>query len=308
MGVVHKSKRNSILLGQDNNALTWLIIINATIFILLNFIKIIYMVSDTSMVAFQVQILDWAVLPGQPANLAEKPWTLFTYMFTHIEVWPMIGTTLWLWWFGYILQDLSGNSRLAPVYLYSGLAGAFAFVLATFFIPQLSNSTPAGTSALIGGGASVMGVAIATTALAPGYRVFPMLNGGIPLWIITLVFVAIDFSTIGSTSGNYAVAHLAGGLMGYLFVVQLGRGYDMGAWMMRFSNWVNDLFNPEKKYKQAPLRKNHFYKATKKPFEKTARVTEQKIDELLDKISKEGYHSLTDEEKEMLKKASNEGY
>ncbi|MEP7319853.1 MAG: DUF6576 domain-containing protein, partial [Panacibacter sp.] len=55
-----------------------------------------------------------------------------------------------------------------------------------------------------------------------------------------------------------------------------------------------------------PLSQQKFYKSNRKPFEKIPRVTQQKLDELLDKINQEGYASLSAEEKEFLKKASQE--
>ena len=61
MSVMHKNRRNPILLGQDNNALTWLLIINAVVFVAINFIKIIYFLSyETQTEAlqnFNLQIL-----------------------------------------------------------------------------------------------------------------------------------------------------------------------------------------------------------------------------------------------------------
>jgi hypothetical protein len=42
------------------------------------------------------------------------------------------------------------------------------------------------------------------------------------------------------------------------------------------------------------------------PFKKANIITQQRIDEILDKISQKGYHSLTEDEKEMLKRASQE--
>ena len=74
MSVMHQNRRNPILLGQDNNALTWLIIINAVVFVGINFIKIIYFLSyDTPMEAlqnFHLQILDWVSLPANLEKLA----------------------------------------------------------------------------------------------------------------------------------------------------------------------------------------------------------------------------------------------
>ena len=80
----------------------------------------------------------------------------------------------------------------------------------------------------------------------------------------------------------------------------------MGTWMHRFAAWVNDLFNPEKKHYPKAAKDEVFYKATRKPFQKTPHVTQQRVDELLDKINRFGYNHLTEEEKEFLQKASKE--
>jgi len=85
----------------------------------------------------------------------------------------------------------------------------------------------------------------------------------------------------------------------------LQKGNDWGQWMTDVVNWADDLFNPEKKHVKNPPKSQLFYKANK-PFEKTPHVTQQRVDDLLDKIHHKGYHSLTEEEKEFLKKASME--
>ncbi|HEY6977265.1 MAG TPA: rhomboid family intramembrane serine protease [Chitinophagaceae bacterium] len=310
MSVMHQNRRNPILLGQDNNALTWLIIINAVVFVGINFIKIIYFLSyDTPMEAlqnFHLQILDWVSLPANLDKLAGRPWTILVYMFSHDSVWQLIGSLLWLWGFGYILQELTGNTKLIPIYLYGGVAGALFFILSSYFITQ---SAEGGTTsfALIGGGAAVMAVATATTTYAPKYRIFPMISGGIPLWILTLLFVTIDYATIATDKTSFALAHLGGAVIGFLFITQMQRGNDWSLWMINFINWLNDLFNPEKKYRKKPVAQQRGYKTTsRKPFEKTPRITQQKLDEILDKINMEGYHSLSQEERDFLKKASQE--
>jgi hypothetical protein len=159
---------------------------------------------------------------------------------------------------------------------------------------------------MLGGGAAVMAVALATTTLAPDYRIFPQINGGLPLWVLTVVFVAIDFATIASTSGGMAVAHLAGGAVGFIFIKQLGKGNDLGSWMIDFIHWVDNLFNPEKKYNTKSPKDTHYYKTTEPPYKKTPNVTQQKLDEILDKINQQGYNMLTDDERSFLKKASKE--
>ena len=47
-----------------------------------------------------------------------------------------------------------------------------------------------------------------------------------------------------------------------------------------------------------------FYKTgNQKPFVKRSIVTQQRIDEILDKINQKGYHLLSEEEKSILKRA-----
>lgn len=305
MGIKDYNNKRIPLLGQDNNALTWLIIINGTIFILLNFLKLVYFFSEVPLDLFQHQIVDWFSLPASLEKVGSRPWTLFTAMFSHIGVWELISTLLWLWGFGYILQDLTGNSKLLPIYLYGGFVGGVFFLLVNNIFPVFALRVDF-IPPMMGGSAAVMAVAVGTTTLAPEYRIFPLINGGIPLWVLTLVFVAIDYATIASASGGMAVAHLAGGAVGFLYIKQLGKGHDMGAWMITFWNWCDSLFNPEKREAHVQAKDKIYYKTNQPPFTKTPNLTQQKLDDILDKINQEGYHMLTDEEKSFLKKASKE--
>ena len=158
----------------------------------------------------------------------------------------------------------------------------------------------------MGAGAAVMAIAIATTTLAPDYRIFPMINGGIPLWVITLVYVAIDFATLTGFNAGIAVAHLGAGVTGFFFIRQLRRGQDWSRWMNRLVDWLDDLFNPEKKHAAKTGEGKLFYKSDRKPFTKTSNLSQQRIDAILDKINQHGYELLTDEEKEFLERASKE--
>ncbi len=294
-----------ILLGADNNALVLLFAINALVFVLINFIKIVYYLSDIPLEFFYKQILNWFTLPASLDSLAIRPWTLFTYMFTHHSIWHVISSMLWLWCFGFILQDLTGNNKLIPIYLYGGFVGGVVFVLINNLFPVLERNI-AVTEPMLGAGAAVMAVAVATTMLAPDYRIFPLINGGIPLWVLTAIFVAIDFATLASANAGVGAGHLAGGAMGFLFIRQLRRGNDWGAWMIQFVNWLDDLFSPEKKHKNKSPKDKLFYQADKKPFDKISNVTQKRLDAVLDKINQQGYQFLTDEEKDFLKRASTE--
>jgi membrane associated rhomboid family serine protease len=309
MGVMQQNRRNSILLGADNNALMWLIAINAVIFILINFIKIIYFVTDdaTALQHFHTEVLNWFTLPAQAGRLVTRPWTILTYMFTHESVWGLISTLLWLWGFGYILQDLTGKKKIIPIYIYGGVAGALFFVLTFYAFPAL-RANIGNVQPMIGAGSAIMAIAVATTTFAPTYRLLPMLNGGIPLWVLTAIFIAFDYATVASGDAGTAMAHLAGAGMGYLYVKQLQKGKDLGTWMTNFADWINNLCNPDKKYTKTSIKQQIFYKAGKKPYEKVSRFSQQRLDEILDKINEDGYSSLSNDEKDFLRKASKEDF
>lgn len=296
-----------MMLGQDGNSLTTLLIINAVAFVLLNFVKIVYLLTGDTEQVFTTQVLNWFTLPADPRILATRPWTLITYMFTHYNIWLLISNLLWLWCFGYILQDLTGNKKIIPIYLYGGLVGGIFFMLTLSAFPAL-RANISGLAPMMGAGPATMALAIATTAISPRYKIFPLINGGIPLWILSGLFVLIHLATNGLTHPGFAAAEIAGGLMGYVFVWQMQKGNDWSDWMVNLVNWIDDLFNPEKKHRKNVEKQKTFYKATQKPFHKTPHVTQQRIDELLDKINQKGYHFLSDEEKDFLKKASKEEF
>jgi hypothetical protein len=198
-----------------------------------------------------------------------------------------------------------GQDQNEQFYLYGGLAGSVFFILTVNLIPSLRENVNS-VFPLSGAGPSLMALAIASTALAPRYRIFPRIN--IPLWVLTAVFVILRIGTVGAGNFGQAAALIAGGLMGFVFVWQLQRGNDWGQWMTDVVNWTDDLFNPKKKHVQDPPSKQLFYKSNQKPFKKTPHVTQQRIDDLLDKINNKGYHALTEEEKDFLKKASREEF
>jgi membrane associated rhomboid family serine protease len=305
MRVREDNYRKKMVLGQDGNALVQLVIINAVLFAILKFIYVIYVLNSLNPGAYESNVLAWFSLPALPDKLSTRPWTVFTCMFSDQHVFRFIGNMFWLWGFGYILQDLTGNRKLIPIYLYGGIAAAACFLLCYGLIPRLQ--VQAGTAQLIGANAAVMAVAIATTTVAPDYRIFPMINGGVPLWILTVLFLLINFSTIPHDDTGAYIADLSGAAAGFFFIYRLRRGHDGSIWMNQFFDWAGDLFNPDKKKKGRSPKDEFYYKVSgTQPFKKIPNVTQQRIDEILDKINQQGYRFLTDEEKEILKRAADE--
>ncbi len=293
-------------LGQTNNALVILFAINAFLFVLLQFLYIVYKIDHTPEVAydlFRSKVFYWFSISPNAHLLLGKCWTLVVYMFSHFSVVGFISNMLWLWAFGYVLQDLVGNSKLIPLYLYGGFVGGLFFILTASYIPFVANSV--GKNFLFeGGNAAIVAVAVATTKLSPRYKIFQHIGEGFPLWILTLFFIAIDVAYLYNTNFAVVIAHVSAAVMGYVFIVQLQNGNDWGAWMHNIVARVDDIFNPEKKYKNKKVSTQHYYKQTVTAFNKTENITEKKLNEILDKINSKGYNGLSNDEKEFLERAS----
>lgn len=308
MKYYQQQNRHRISIGQDGNSLTMLLAINLIVFVILAFVKVVYYFSyaDEGLTLFNNNFFSWLTLPADMNRFLDRPWTLITHMFVHdtSNIWHILGNMLWLWAFGYILQDLTGNRHLVPLFIYGALAGALAYVLAFNFIPPLKENLSIAQG--FGASAGIMAIAIGATTMAPNYRIFTQLNGGIPIWIITVLYLVIDLATIPTTNPGGHIAHLGGALMGFVFTTMLLRGKDLGLWMNNLYDWTSNLFNPDKPSKGRTVKSQFFYKTTVTPYTKTSNITQQKIDELLDKINQKGYGSLSEDEKDLLRRASKE--
>ncbi len=298
-----KIKRNRFTLGQPDNALMWLFVFNVVFFLILATIKVAISVNDSSDAVFYSQVVNWFQLPAGITKLSERPWTIFTYMFSDVSLFRAISNMLWLWAFGAILQNLTGNKKLIPVYLYGGFTGALLFILASYLIP--TNKAQIDTASLLGANAAVMAVAVAATVIAPNYRFFRHIRGGIPIWVLTVVYIVIDLAGVAAQNAAQAIAHIGGAAAGFLFVILLHKRIDASIWMNSLYNWFINLFNPNKNKNRNSVKEKVFYNTgNRKPYNKTSNVTEQRIDEILDKINQKGYQYLTEEEKTILKRAS----
>jgi membrane associated rhomboid family serine protease len=299
----YRLKKKRFTLGQPDNALMWLFVINVIFFLILLTIKVAINVNDHSDAAFKTQVVKWFQLPAGLAALGQRPWTIISYMFSDIDIMRALSNMLWLSAFGAVLQNLTGNKKLIPVYLYGGFAGAVFFIAAVYLIP--TNRAVIDSLDLLGANASVMAVAIAATMIAPSYRFFKDIRGGIPIWILTVIYAAIDLAGVADKPAAFPIAHIGGAFAGFLFVKMLKNNMDGSEWMNNFYSWFINLFNPNKRKQTNSVKERVFYNiGSKSPYNKTSIVTEQRVDEILDKINQKGYDHLSKEEKDILKRAS----
>ncbi len=99
-------------LGQSDNALMKIIAITLILFFGLGFMQAVWYVTnpkDLAVVNFNKQVLRLFIMPADFNQLLTRPWTIITQMFVHTSIWEVFAYMLWLWCFGYIMQDLTGN-------------------------------------------------------------------------------------------------------------------------------------------------------------------------------------------------------
>lgn len=291
-----RSSNKKILFGQDNNALTFLLVLNIVVFLIMLFLEFVYALSFDKAVwqsLYEQQIVPQFVMPEQPQRLLPKAWTIITHMFANIGVLSMLSKMLWLYAFGYILQDLAGNNKIFPVYIYGALSGALFYIVSALIFTSVN--MPAYYT---GSGAGLMAIVTATITLAPQYRFFRQLNGGIPLWVLGFIFILLDIGT-SVNEPLILIAHIAAGIAGYIYIKLLQKGTDTGAWMGNLVLGIDNFFSPAKKQEA-------HYKQTRTPFVKKPNLTQQRLDMVLDKINTKGIESLTKEEKDFLDKAAKE--
>jgi membrane associated rhomboid family serine protease len=297
------AKKNSRFLSEDNPLLQ-LVFLNMLFFALLHFIKIAYVLSNETELAFTKQVYNYFIMPADMIQALRQPWAIITHMFVQMSIWGLIGNMFFLWSFGFLLRDLTGNRHIYPLYLYGGIAGLLFFMSAIHLIPRFSETSS--FQYYLGPGAALMGVALGITTLSPSYRVFPMINGGIPLWVITLVFSLIHFAGLSTMSFPFHFAAIGGASAGFAYMTAIKKGKDPGSWMHFVYEKLKKIFTFRKNTNNGnSMRERVFYKSGEAtPYKKIAERTEKKIDAILDKINLSGYDSLSNEEKAFLKRAS----
>jgi membrane associated rhomboid family serine protease len=280
---------------RNGSNLTRLIYINIAVFVLLTIVTAIgFLLNDLEISG---KALDLFSVPASFNALLARPWTLVTYMFTHKGIWHILFNMLWLYWFGRIFLEYLDERKLVAVYLLGGIIGALAYILAFNIFPVFKGVV--NDSVAIGASASVMAVVIAIAAYVPDYTVHLFLFGRIKIKYMALaIFVLTSIMDFSVNSGG-KLAHIGGAFFGYFYTINLKHGRDIGKGFNSIIDFLVTVFKPRKKLKVTHRKVDTEYEYNK------IKVEHQKlINNILDKISKGGYDSLTKEEKETLFKES----
>jgi len=113
--------KQKITLGSSKNSLVTLIAICMVLFCGFQFMKAVWFFKypkEVALAFYNKNVLSWFVLPADFDKMMSQPWSVLTYMFIHDTFWRIFPNMLWLWCFGYIMQDLTGNKKIIPLFIY----------------------------------------------------------------------------------------------------------------------------------------------------------------------------------------------
>lgn len=271
---------------SQKSALSRLMLINISIYIVCLFISVFTWLFNISDISFVTKLF---AVPADISSLAEKPWTIFTYMFLQEEFWHLFFNMLMLYYGGQIFLQFFSQKQLLLTYIFGGLVGALFFILAFNAFPVFEDTKTYAFA--LGSSASVLSILIAAATYQPEYRLNLFLLGQVKMKWIAIIFVVIDLLSIPKGNSGGHIAHLGGALWGFLYAYLLKKDFDFYL-----------IFKRKARIKVKTRNAHNYHQRPKTDEQYNAeRAQEQEeTDKILEKIAKNGYSSLSEKEKEFL--------
>jgi membrane associated rhomboid family serine protease len=241
-----------------------------------------------------------------------KPWQVFTYQYLHGGFSHLFFNMFALWMFGMELENLWGSKTFFIFYTVCGVGAGLANILIAPLFTTIAPNVPT-----VGASGSIYGVLIAFGMIFPNRLIYIYFMLPIKAKYLVVIYILVEVFAVASQSGPGIAhfAHLGGGVVGFLYVYFImNKGKPM---QFRDQNKTSNVFDnfkdmfDKKKEEEPPVYKRpaniydaNFEDMTNSKYEDDMRKNEKetvaKIDAILDKLSANGYGSLTDEEKRIL--------
>jgi membrane associated rhomboid family serine protease len=258
-----------------------IILINILLFIPLNI-----------SIFLNASLRDYLVLSLNPNEFLIKPWTFITCLFSHEQFMHILSNMLWFYMMGRIFLIVTGFnhwSKISFLYLFGGITGNLLLIASSFLLPELLPRS----AYVLGASDGVMAISLALAFFCPNFIVNLIFIGEVKLkWVVAFLFVISTMIDLSVNTGG-KISHFGGALFGALYGIQLKNGNDISVWFTRLTK-----FKFEKKSKLKVVHKS------KSKNENYKTKDEQLLNQLLEKINKSGYDSLSKTEKEKLHELS----
>jgi membrane associated rhomboid family serine protease len=291
--------------NKPDNGLIQIILINLVVFVGLIIMRVLLTFSGGSDV--YANIMQWLMLPASVPDFLTRPWTILTYFFLHERFFHILFNLLFLYWFGRIIKEFLGGSKVVNLYVLGGLAGGIFYILIYNTIPFFAERVD--TSMMLGASAGVFAVVVGAATFMPNYTITLMFIGPVRIKYIAIFYVILAFAQSTGQNAGGELAHLGGAALGFIYIKQLQQGTDWGKWLHSTFAFFKSFFKSQPKVKVS-YRKDAKSKTSSSSQRSTSSsgsidtASQDEIDTILDKISHSGYESLSKEEKQKLFNAS----
>lgn len=226
--------------------------------------------------------LNFLKLSPEFSKIIVQPWSIVTYSFIHGGFGHILWNMLLLYFSSQFFFNLFSKQKFINTYFLGVILGGILFVFSYHIFPVFKGLNVN----LIGSSAGVMAVIIFICTYTPDQEI-RILFFNLKLKYIGIILITINVIQLPSGNAGGNIAHLGGALFGFLYAFNLKKGIDIANSFETFLKYFSKLFVVEKKEKKYI----------------NSNIKQKKIDEILDKINKSGYDSLTKEEKDFLFKA-----
>jgi membrane associated rhomboid family serine protease len=236
----------------------------------------------------------------QDAVLGLQVWRFFTYMFLHGDFFHIGINMFLLWMFGSQIEARWGRNAFLTYYLICGLGGAATY--GVFNLVGMEAGIP-----MLGASGAVYGILLAYGMIFPEAVILVMMIFPMKAKYAVILFGLIELMASASNSGGGIahLAHLGGMITGFIFLkltipgLRSGVGSPGGglgaAWRRYRTKQRMRVVRPDER----PRGGNGSDR------DRTPKTPDQeRIDAILDKISREGLDSLTEEEQDILRRGS----
>jgi membrane associated rhomboid family serine protease len=210
-------------------------------------------------------------------------WQFFTYMFLHGGFFHLLFNMFVLWMFGSEIEGMWGSRDFIRYYFFTGIGAGILTVLTSW-------NSPIPT---IGASGAIYGILVAFAMLFPNRLIYLYFLFPIKAKHLVILFVVMELfaSQRYSESGIANFAHLGGMLFGYIYI----------RWIDAFRSFFDRMTGS---FRGGAFRIRVIDEDEESDAVEHREEDEDEIDRVLDKISMEGIDSLTEEEKEILNRAS----
>ena len=240
-----------------------------------------------------INLLDWFSLPYRFSEVLSHPWSIITYGFLHHSLGHLFFNMLVLYFIAQSFANLFKPRLSFKIYILGVIFGGLAFVFVSMLFPDLLRIN----GPLVGASAGVRACILFLCVYWPN-KPIGFFSFRFPLKYLGIAMVVLDLPGLMSLNSGGTVAHIGGYLSGFLYAKQLKIGKDLGS----FLDVVFDYLKSVNKLKTVHKSKSSTMGGKQKK-EFNAFPQQKQIDLILDKISKSGYDSLTQAEKDFLFRA-----